>query len=156
MACVCVCVAIPFILDVKAGRPGSSEVPRNPLTRWDVSSTPANGIFLTKKLKNTGGRSHRVFHPPSFCGACLNFSREKDPAIPVPRRPRSRILCTNELELVVLHLCIIPVRVTTPRFELTSQRQRVSRLPTEPPGRPAKNKNKAKTTKRKRRRRKKK
>ena len=35
-----------------SGRPGSSEVPRNPLTRWDVSSTPANGIFLTKKLKN--------------------------------------------------------------------------------------------------------
>ena len=30
-----------------AGRPGSSEVPRNPRTRWDVSSTPANGIFLT-------------------------------------------------------------------------------------------------------------
>ena len=26
-------------------------VPRNPLTRWDVSSIPANGIFLTKKLK---------------------------------------------------------------------------------------------------------
>ena len=23
----------------------SSEVPRNPLTRWDVSSIPANGIF---------------------------------------------------------------------------------------------------------------
>ena len=35
-----------------AGRPGSSEVPRNPLTRWDVSSIPANGIFLTKKVKN--------------------------------------------------------------------------------------------------------
>ena len=34
-----------------AGRPGSSEVPRNPLTRWDVSSIPANGIFLTKKTK---------------------------------------------------------------------------------------------------------
>ena len=32
--------------------PGSSEVPRYPLTRWDVSSIPANGIFLTKKLKN--------------------------------------------------------------------------------------------------------
>ena len=29
-----------------------AEVPRNPLTRWDVSSIPANGIFLTKKLKN--------------------------------------------------------------------------------------------------------
>ena len=27
------------------------------------------------------------FHPPSFCGACLNFSREKDSAIPFPRRP---------------------------------------------------------------------
>ena len=32
-------------------RPGSSEVPRNPLTRWDVSSIPSNGIFLTKNLK---------------------------------------------------------------------------------------------------------
>ena len=29
-------------------RPGSSEVPRNPLTRWDVSSIPANGIFSLK------------------------------------------------------------------------------------------------------------
>ena len=40
------------LFDVLAGSPGSSEVPRNPLTRWDVSSIPANGIFLTKKLKN--------------------------------------------------------------------------------------------------------
>ena len=44
------------ICDDQAGRPGSSEVPRNLLTRWDVSSTPANGIFLTKiknkKIKN--------------------------------------------------------------------------------------------------------
>ena len=37
---------------VESNCPGSSEVPRNPLTRWDVSSIPANGIFLTKKLKN--------------------------------------------------------------------------------------------------------
>ena len=29
----------------------------------------------------------------------------------------------------------MPVRVTAPRFELMSQRQKVSRLPTEPPGR---------------------
>ena len=36
---------------------------------------------------HTGGRSHRIFHPPSFCGACLNFSREKDSAIPFTRRP---------------------------------------------------------------------
>ena len=39
-----------YPLEIKY-KPGSSEVPRNPLTRWDVSSTPANGIFLTKKLK---------------------------------------------------------------------------------------------------------
>ena len=37
---------------IVAGRPGNSEVPRNPLTRWDVSSTLANGIFLTKQQKN--------------------------------------------------------------------------------------------------------
>ena len=43
-----------------AGRPGSSEVPRNPLTRWDVSSTPANGIFLTKKTKNQNENDQRV------------------------------------------------------------------------------------------------
>ena len=27
---------------------------------------------------HTGGRSHRTFHPPFFCGECLNFSREKE------------------------------------------------------------------------------
>ena len=42
------------------GRPGSSEVPRNPLTRWDVSSIPANGIFLTKNLKNKNKNAQRV------------------------------------------------------------------------------------------------
>ena len=36
---------------------------------------------------HTGGRSYRIFHPPSFCGACLNFYREKDSAIHFPRRP---------------------------------------------------------------------
>ena len=36
---------------------------------------------------HTGGRSHRIFIPPSFCGACLDFCREKDSAIPFPRRP---------------------------------------------------------------------
>ena len=41
-------------------RPGSSEVPRNPLTRWDVSSIPANGIFLTKKQKNKTRNAQRV------------------------------------------------------------------------------------------------
>ena len=51
---VCVCVFFPFILDIK---------------------------FVGRTSRDhTGGRSHRIFHPPSFCGACLNFSREKDSA----------------------------------------------------------------------------
>ena len=59
--CVCVCVFFPFILDIK---------------------------FVGRTSRgHTGGRSHRISHPPSFCGACLNFSREKDLAIPFPRRP---------------------------------------------------------------------
>ena len=54
--CVCVCVFFPFILDIK---------------------------FVGRTSRgHTGGRSHRISHPPSFCGACLNFSREKDSAIP--------------------------------------------------------------------------
>ena len=36
---------------------------------------------------HTGGRSHRISHPSSFCDACLKFSREKDSAVPFPRRP---------------------------------------------------------------------
>ena len=89
-------------------------------------------------------RPHRI-SPPSFYGACLNFYREKDSATPFLRRPRSRILCTHDS--IVLHLLLgmffvfvfilrgkIPVRATAPRFELTFQRQKVSRLPTETRG----------------------
>ena len=58
--CVCVCVFFPFILDIK---------------------------FVGRTSRgHTRGRSHRISHPPSFCGACLDFSREKDSAIPFPRR----------------------------------------------------------------------
>ena len=72
--CVC-CVFFPSILDIK---------------------------FVGRTSRgHTGGRSHRIFNPPSFCGACLDFCREKDSAILFPRRPCSRILCTNEL--IVLH-----------------------------------------------------
>ena len=71
-----------------AGRPGSSEVPRNPLTRWDVSSIPANGIFLTKKLKNkikmpNGWRTikslvHKIrLHSRRGKEMAESFSREK-------------------------------------------------------------------------------
>ena len=46
--CVCVCVFFPFILDIK---------------------------FVGRTSRgHTGGRSHRISHPPSFCGACLDFS----------------------------------------------------------------------------------
>ena len=56
LMCVCVCVFFPFILDIK---------------------------FVGRTSRgHTGGRSHRIYHPPSFCGACLTFSREKDSAIP--------------------------------------------------------------------------
>ena len=74
--CVCVCVFFPFILNIK---------------------------FVGRTSRgHTGGRSHRISHPPSFCGACLTFFREKDSAIPFPRRQRSRLfLFTNEL--IVLH-----------------------------------------------------
>ena len=58
---VVVCVFFPSILDIK---------------------------FVGRTSRgHTGGRSHRIFNPPSFCGACLDFCREKDSAIPFPRRP---------------------------------------------------------------------
>ena len=57
---VCVCVFFPFILDIKLDVPAG----------------------VAQEEGHTG-----FFHPPSFCGACLNFSREKDSAIPFPRRP---------------------------------------------------------------------
>ena len=42
-----------LILDLHGSRstPVAQLAPRNLLTRWDVSSIPANGIFLTKNSK---------------------------------------------------------------------------------------------------------
>ena len=52
---MCVCVFFPLILDIK---------------------------FVGRTSRgHTGGKSHRISLPPSSCGACLNFSREKDSAI---------------------------------------------------------------------------
>ena len=54
--CVCVCVCVCF-LPIHSGHPSSLDVPAG--------------------VTNTGGRSHRISHPLSFCGACLSFfSRE--------------------------------------------------------------------------------
>ena len=102
--CVCVCVFFPSILDIK---------------------------FVGRTSRgHTGGRSHRIFNPPSFCGACLDFCREKDSAIPFPRRPWSRILCTNEL--IVLHplgifilvFLFLVRKIPFAGIKLTSQRVR--------------------------------
>ena len=70
-----------------------------------------------------------------------------------PRREASRPRSSKKERTIIFPLSVghnafilyfyflrgkIPVRVTPPKFELTSQRQKVSRLPTtEPPGRPA-------------------
>ena len=112
---VCVCVFFPFILDIK---------------------------FVGRTSRgHSGGRSHRIFHPPPFCGACLNFSREKDSsAVPFPRRPWSRILCTNEL--IVLHslgifsfvFSFLVRKIPFAGVELTSQRVRGLRGTSELPG----------------------
>ena len=60
--CMCVCVFSPFILDVKF-----------------VGCTSRGHI---------GGRSHRISPPPSFCGACLYFSRARriQPFLPLVDR----------------------------------------------------------------------
>ena len=94
---------------------------------------------------HTGGRPYRI-SPPSFCDACLIFWHEESFSRPFPSSTAKSILCTHES--IVLHLSGMvfiylffklferknPVRVTAPRFEPTSQRQKVSRLPTEPQG----------------------
>ena len=46
----CVCVVMPFILDVR------------------FVDVPAG---VTQEEGHTGGRSHRISHPPSFCGAFI-------------------------------------------------------------------------------------
>ena len=68
----------------------------------------------------------------------LSFYREKDSAVPsLVDHGKSFFLYprSNRSPLVGHDVRKIPVRVTAPRFELTSKRQKVSRLPTEPPGR---------------------
>ena len=71
---MCVCVIIPFILDVR------------------LVDAPAG---VTQE-GHTG-----FLHLPSAVLALI-FYRDKDSAVPFPRRPSSRTLCT--LELIVLDL----------------------------------------------------
>ena len=52
-----------------------------------VFSSHSSGLQWTYQPGSHRKKVTQDFHPPSFCGACLNFSREKDSAIPFPRRP---------------------------------------------------------------------
>ena len=117
--CVCVCVVIPFILDIK------------------FVDVPAG---VTQEEGHTG-----FLHLPSAVLALIFLARRIQSFLSlVDREVEFCVLPGNNL--IVLHLLgfyyllffsrgKIPVRVTTPRFELTSQCQRASRLPTEPPER---------------------
>ena len=90
---------------------------------------------------HTGGRSHRIFHPPSFCGECLNFSRENDCSHSFSSSTVKSNLCTNDL--IVLHLLgiffffffLVRKNSRLPRFELMSQRVRSYEFTSELPGR---------------------
>ena len=56
-----VSIYLILLLDlINVSTPVAQLAPRNLLTRWDVSSIPANGIFLTKKLKNQNKNAQRV------------------------------------------------------------------------------------------------
>ena len=105
---LCVCVVIPFILDV-----GLVDVP----TR------------VTQEEGHTGF----LIHLPSAVLAFIFLARRIQPFLSLVDRG-VEFLCTNDL--FVVREFFFSVRVTAPRFELTFQRQQVSRLPTEPPGRP--------------------
>ena len=109
--CLCIVVVIPFILDVRFVDVPAGVSHRRKVAQ-DFSST-----FLLRCL-------------PSF------FSREGF--------SRSFPSSTVKSSFVYPRVSCSPLVgqkntacVTAPKFELTPQRQKVSRLPTEPPGRPA-------------------
>ena len=84
--------------------------------------------------RQTCGRTSRghtgiLVHLSSVVFALICFARRIQLVISLVDL-EVEFLCVNEL--FVLHLLL-----TAPGFELTSQRQKVSRLSTEPPGRPA-------------------
>ena len=58
--CVCVCVCVICVYYTVPVAPVAQRYPCNLLTRWDVSSIPADGIFLAKKLKTKTKNAQRV------------------------------------------------------------------------------------------------
>ena len=110
--CVCMCVVFPFIVDVRL---------------VDVSAG------VTQE-----GHTGFLIHLPSAVLALIFIARRIQPFLSlVDREVEFRVLTGQLFSTCWAFLGKIPVRVTAPRFELTSQRQKVSRLPTEPPGRPS-------------------
>ena len=97
--CLCACVVIPFILDVR------------------FVDVPAG---VTQEEGHTG-----FFYLPSAVLALIFLARRIQPLLSLVDRGVEFCVLTI---LIVLHLLGM-----TPRFELKSQRQKGSRLPTEPP-----------------------
>ena len=84
------------------------------------------------------GHTGFLIHLPSAALALIFIARRIQPFLSlVDREVEFRVLTGQLFSTCWAFLGKIPVRVTAPRFELTSQRQKVSRLPTEPPGRPS-------------------
>ena len=115
--------------------------------KYKTSSWYLDGFSIHSGRQACGrtSRGHTGFlHLPSAMLALIFLAGRVQPFLSNADR-EVELLCTNEL--IVLHLLgilfyfsiflrrKIPVRVTAPGF-VTSQRQTVSRLPTEPPGRP--------------------
>ena len=100
------CVFFPFILDIK---------------------------FVGRTSRgHTGGSSHRITHPPSFCGACaLMFLARGIQPFPSLVDREVEFLCTNDL--IVLHplgifilyflVCLVR-KIPFAGIELSSQRVR--------------------------------
>ena len=101
-------------------------------------------IYSGRQTCGRTGRGQTGFlHLPSAVLALIFLARRIQPFLSVVDRevefcvPTNYLFSTCWAFSILFFLCgKIPVRVTAPRFELTSQRQKVSRLPKEPPGRP--------------------
>ena len=108
---------------------------------WTSSSldVPAR---VTQEEGHTGFLIHLLFAVRAFI-----FSREKDSAVPFPRRLRSRILCTNDLivlhplGILILLFSFLVRKIQFAGIELTSQRVKGLRGTSELPGRPYSNDN---------------
>ena len=101
-------------------------------------------LFWTSGLSTYQPRSHRISHPPSFCGACLKFSRERR------IQPFVSLLTGRGVELCVLtnlsfsNSWAYSLYKKYLFFSYTGIRTHVPTsegfeviIPTEPPGRPA-------------------